>query len=71
MSSIRLFILSSFAELGPTHGHRVRPEAERTRVPLPLRISNIVAVCQKNVIEAVAFGHPVAPSDGDRALHHY
>ena len=34
MSSIRLFILSSFAELGPMHGHRLRLEAERNRVPL-------------------------------------
>ncbi|MBB4113235.1 DNA-binding PadR family transcriptional regulator [Rhizobium sp. BK226] len=33
MSSIRLFILSSFAELGPMHGHRLRQEAERKRVP--------------------------------------
>jgi DNA-binding PadR family transcriptional regulator len=39
LSSIRLFILSSFAELGPTHGHRVRTEAERTRVPLWTDIS--------------------------------
>lgn len=34
MSSIRLFILSSFAELGPMHGHRLRLEADRKRVPL-------------------------------------
>lgn len=34
MSSIRLFILSSFAELGPMHGHRLRLEAERSRVHL-------------------------------------
>ncbi len=34
MSSIRLFILSSFAELGPMHGHRLRLEAERNHVPL-------------------------------------
>jgi len=34
MSSIRLFILSSFAELGPMHGHRLRLEAEHNRVPL-------------------------------------
>lgn len=34
MSSIRLFILSSFAELGPMHGHRLRLEAERKHVPL-------------------------------------
>lgn len=33
MSSIRLFILSSFAELGPMHGHRLRLEADRKRVP--------------------------------------
>jgi hypothetical protein len=26
---------------------------------VPLRIGNIVAVCQKNVIKAAAFGHPV------------
>ncbi len=34
MSSIRLFILSSFAEYGPMHGHRLRLLAERYRVPL-------------------------------------
>lgn len=34
MSSIRLFILSSFAELGPMHGHRLRLEAERNHVTL-------------------------------------
>ncbi len=34
MSSIRLFILSSFAELGPMHGHHLRLTAERYRVPL-------------------------------------
>lgn len=34
MSSIRLFILSSFAEYGPMHGHRLRLTAERYRVPL-------------------------------------
>jgi DNA-binding PadR family transcriptional regulator len=34
MSSIRLFILSSFAELGPMHGHRLRLEAEQNRVHL-------------------------------------
>ncbi len=34
MSSIRLFILSSFAELGAMHGHRLRLEADRKRVPL-------------------------------------
>lgn len=39
MSSIRLFILSSFAELGPMHGHRLRLEAERKHVPLWTDIS--------------------------------
>ena len=39
MSSIRLFILSSFAEHGPMHGHRLRMEAERTRVNLWTDIS--------------------------------
>ncbi len=34
MSSIRLFILSSFAELGPMHGHRLRLTAEHNRVHL-------------------------------------
>lgn len=34
MSSIRLFILSSFAEHGPMHGHRLRLEAERNHVSL-------------------------------------
>jgi DNA-binding PadR family transcriptional regulator len=34
MSSIRLFILSSFAELGPMHGHRLRVEAEQRHVDL-------------------------------------
>lgn len=34
MSSIRLFILSSFAEMGPMHGHRLRLEAERRHVTL-------------------------------------
>lgn len=34
MSSIRLFILSSFAELGPMHGHRLRLQAERNHVTL-------------------------------------
>ncbi|WP_431324341.1 PadR family transcriptional regulator [Rhizobium sp. YTU87027] len=33
MSSIRLFILSSFAELGAMHGHRLRIEADKKRVP--------------------------------------
>ncbi len=32
MSSIRLFLLSCFAEMGPTHGHRLRLEAERKRI---------------------------------------
>ena len=32
MSSIRLFILSSFDKLGPMHGHRLRVEAERRHV---------------------------------------
>jgi DNA-binding PadR family transcriptional regulator len=39
MSSIRLFILSSFAELGPMHGHRLRLEAEYKHVPLWTDIS--------------------------------
>ncbi len=39
MSSIRLFILASFAEHGPMHGHRVRLEAEHNRVPLWTDIS--------------------------------
>ncbi len=34
MSSIRLFILSSFAEHGPMHGHRLRLEAEAKHVHL-------------------------------------
>lgn len=34
MSSIRVFVLSSFAELGPMHGHRLRLEAERKHVHL-------------------------------------
>jgi DNA-binding PadR family transcriptional regulator len=34
MSSIRLFILSSFAEMGPLHGHRLRLVAEAKRVPM-------------------------------------
>src|SRR3954465_9941265 len=32
MSSIRLFILSSFDSLGAMHGHRLRVEAERRHV---------------------------------------
>ena len=34
MSSIRLFILSSFAAVGPMHGHRLRTEADRNHVTL-------------------------------------
>ncbi|THF69591.1 PadR family transcriptional regulator [Deinococcus sp. Arct2-2] len=39
MSSIRLFILSSFDKLGPMHGHRLRLEAEHDRVHLWTDIS--------------------------------
>jgi DNA-binding PadR family transcriptional regulator len=39
MSSIRLFILWSFAEHGPMHGHRLRLEAERNLVHLWTDIS--------------------------------
>ena len=39
MSSIRLFILSSFAALGPMHGHRLRLEAESKHVHLWTDIS--------------------------------
>lgn len=39
MSSIRLFILSSFAQLGPMHGHRLRLEAEHEHVHLWTDIS--------------------------------
>jgi DNA-binding PadR family transcriptional regulator len=39
MSSIRLFILSSFAEHGPMHGHRLRLEAEGRQVHLWTDIS--------------------------------
>lgn len=39
MSSIRLFILSCFAEIGPMHGHRLRLEAEGKRLPLWTDIS--------------------------------
>ena len=39
MSSIRLFILSSFAAHGPMHGHRLRLEAERNHVTLWTDIS--------------------------------
>lgn len=39
MSSIRLFILSSFAEHGPMHGHLLRSVAEKMKVPLWTDIS--------------------------------
>jgi DNA-binding PadR family transcriptional regulator len=39
MSSIRLFILSSFADFGPMHGHLVRNIAEKMKVPLWTDIS--------------------------------
>ncbi len=39
MSSIRLFILSSFADFGPMHGHLLRSIAERMQVPLWTDIS--------------------------------
>ena len=39
MSSIRLFILSSFDLLGPMHGHRLRLEAENRHVTLWTDIS--------------------------------
>ena len=39
MSSIRLFVLSSFAEHGPMHGHRLRLEAERNHISLWTDIS--------------------------------
>lgn len=39
MSSIRLFILSSFDALGPMHGHRLRMVAEKTHVHLWTDIS--------------------------------
>jgi DNA-binding PadR family transcriptional regulator len=39
MSSIRLFILSSFEEIGPMHGHRLRLEAEQKMVSLWTDIS--------------------------------
>jgi len=32
MSAIRLFILSSLAKFGPSRGHHLRLETERTRV---------------------------------------
>lgn len=34
MSSIRLFILSCFADFGPMHGHMLRGIAERMKAPL-------------------------------------
>jgi len=39
MSSIRLFILSSFDEFGPMHGHLLRSIAEKMKVPLWTDIS--------------------------------
>ena len=39
MSSIRLFILSSFDEYGPMHGHLLRSLAEKMKVPLWTDIS--------------------------------
>ena len=39
MSSIRLFVLSSFAEHGPMHGHLLRLVAERMKAPLWTDIS--------------------------------
>lgn len=39
MSSIRLFILSSFAEQGAMHGHKLRLVAEKMMVPLWTDIS--------------------------------
>jgi DNA-binding PadR family transcriptional regulator len=39
MSSIRLFVLSSFAEIGPMHGHRLRLVAEHNHVHLWTDIS--------------------------------
>lgn len=39
MSSIRLFILSCFAELGPMHGHRLRLEASAKHLDLWTDIS--------------------------------
>ncbi len=39
MSSIRLFVLSSFAEFGPMHGHLLRSIAEKMQVPLWTDIS--------------------------------
>jgi DNA-binding PadR family transcriptional regulator len=39
MSSIRLFVLSSFADFGPMHGHLLRSIAEKMQVPLWTDIS--------------------------------
>jgi len=39
MSSIRLFVLSTVAELGPVHGHLIRLFAERMQAPLWTDIS--------------------------------
>jgi DNA-binding PadR family transcriptional regulator len=39
MSSIRLFVLSSFADFGPMHGHLLRQVAEKMKVPLWTDIS--------------------------------
>src|ERR1700712_2177287 len=39
MSSIRLFILSSFDDFGPMHGHLLRLIAEKMQVPLWTDIS--------------------------------
>ncbi len=39
MSSIRLFILSTFADFGPMHGHMVRNLAEKMKVPMWTDIS--------------------------------
>jgi DNA-binding PadR family transcriptional regulator len=39
MSSIRLFVLSSFADFGPMHGHLLRSIAEKMKVPLWTDIS--------------------------------
>ncbi|MEI9931754.1 MAG: PadR family transcriptional regulator [Rhizomicrobium sp.] len=39
MSSIRLFVLSSFADFGPMHGHLLRSIAEKMKVPMWTDIS--------------------------------
>jgi DNA-binding PadR family transcriptional regulator len=39
MSSIRLFVLSTVAELGPVHGHLIRLMAERMQAPVWTDIS--------------------------------